>query len=60
MRQLQKAVNRKEKDVSVPKKEFETSKKELEHMVQQVKTKMYSETPGDKPEPQAIPAKSVS
>ena len=40
MRQLQKAVNRKEKDMSVPKSEFETSKKELEALVARVKSEL--------------------
>jgi hypothetical protein len=38
MRQLQKAVNRKDKDVGEPKLEFETSKKDLEAMVERAKT----------------------
>jgi hypothetical protein len=37
MRQLQKAVNRKEKDVGEPKLEFETSKKDLETLVAKAK-----------------------
>jgi hypothetical protein len=38
MRQLQKAVNRKDKDVAGPKLEFETSKKDLEALVVKAKT----------------------
>ena len=45
MRQLQKAVNRKEKDVSLPKKEFETSKRDLEETVNQVKNKFFKDLP---------------
>ncbi len=40
MRTLQKAVNRKEKDVSDPKFEFENSKKELETLVAKVKASL--------------------
>lgn len=40
--------------MSAPKKEFETSKKELEQMVQQIKNKIQSSSLNDKLEAQAI------
>lgn len=42
MRRLQKAVNRKEKDVSEQKTEFENSKRDLETLLAKVKISLQS------------------
>jgi hypothetical protein len=40
MRKLQKAVNRKDKEMASPKQEFESSKKDLETLVSKVKLEL--------------------